>query len=67
MNIVTALFALDTNRWLQRGDWAENVQGLMVLMVHEARHGEGYAHTCGVIDQTIAEMSAYGVQYYTYV
>lgn len=35
-------------------------------LVHEARHAEsGYPHTCGTgADSTIAELGAYGVQYY---
>ncbi len=67
VNLVTSLFALDTDRWLQPGDWDENVQSLMVLLIHEARHSEGYYHTCGTRDQTLAEMGAFGVQYWTYV
>jgi len=68
MNLVTGLFALETDRWLQAEDPDVNVQGLMVLMIHEARHSEGYYHTCGTArDQTIAETGAYGVQYWTYV
>ncbi|MGB7539536.1 MAG: hypothetical protein WBM17_13435 [Anaerolineales bacterium] len=67
MNLVTGLFALETDRWLQADDWDTNVQGLMVLMIHEARHSQGIYHTCGTRDQTVAEMGAFGVQYWTYV
>ena len=37
---------------------------LLVLFVHEARHNNGYPHSCGNDDQTIAELGAWGVQYY---
>jgi hypothetical protein len=67
MNLVTSLFALETDRWLQAEDPDINIQGLMILMIHEARHSEGYSHTCGTKDQTIAEMGAFGVQYWTYI
>ncbi len=39
---------------------------LMVLFVHEARHNEGLAHTCGSGDQTLAELGSWGVQYYLF-
>ena len=43
-----------------------SVGTLMVLFVHEARHNNGLPHTCsdGVRDKTIAELGAWGVQYY---
>ena len=34
------------------------------LLIHEARHNNGIAHTCGTKDQTIAELGAFGTQYY---
>ena len=39
---------------------------LIVLFVHEARHNNGFQHDCpdGVNDKTIAELGAWGVQYY---
>jgi len=46
------------------------VRGLAALYVHEARHNEGYVHTCstgeraGQNDNTPAELGAWGVQYY---
>jgi hypothetical protein len=46
------------------------VRGLTALYIHEARHNEGYLHTCttgeraGQNDNTIAELGAWGVQYY---
>jgi hypothetical protein len=68
MNLVTGLFAIETGRWLQAGKPDVNVEGLMVLMIHEARHSDGHYHTCGPArDKTIAELGSFGVQYYTYV
>ena len=42
------------------------VAGLLVLFVHEARH-TFLPHTCGSNDNTIDELRAWGVQYYTYL
>jgi hypothetical protein len=61
------LSALETDRWLQAGNPDENVQGLTVLMIHEARHAEGYGHTCGTRARSVSELGAFGVQYWTYV
>jgi hypothetical protein len=36
----------------------------VALFVHEARHAEGYPHTCGSRDDTIDQLGAWGVQYY---
>lgn len=35
-----------------------------VLYAHEARHNQGFLHTCGSSDQTLDELGAWGVQYY---
>jgi hypothetical protein len=46
------------------------VSSLAALFIHEARHNEGYLHTCstgaraGQNDNTIAELGAWGVEYY---
>jgi hypothetical protein len=37
----------------------------MVLVIHEARHSQGFYHSCGTKDRTIAELGAFGVQYWT--
>ena len=37
---------------------------LLVLLVHEARHNEGFPHTCDTSDDTIAQLGAWGVQYH---
>lgn len=42
--------------------WDE-VRSLAALFVHEARHNEGYGHTCGMKDNTVAELGAWGVEY----
>jgi len=59
------LAALSTDRWVNPESGA-GLQDLVVLFVHEARHNEGYGHTCGSNDNTIAEMGAWGVQYELY-
>lgn len=41
------------------------VEGLAALFVHEARHNEGYPHTCANGgDSTIEELGSWGVVYY---
>ena len=40
------------------------VRGLASVFVHEARHNEGYGHTCGTKDDTVTELGAWGVEYY---
>ncbi len=53
-----------TGRWIDP-PMGGGLMDTMVLFVHEARHNEGYGHTCnGQDDQTIAEMGSWGVQYY---
>ena len=42
----------------------DGVRSLAALYVHEARHNEGFPHTCGTRDNTIAELGAWGVQFY---
>jgi len=42
------------------------LMGLVGLMVHEARHAEIGGHTCGNDDQTLAELGAWGVQYWLF-
>lgn len=55
--------ALSTLRWIDPESGA-GLQDLVALLVHEARHNQGYAHTCGTNDNTVAEMGAWGVQYW---
>jgi hypothetical protein len=52
-----------TDRWVEpaRGG---GLYGFLLVLVHEARHAQGLAHTCGTKDQTIEEMGSWGVQYY---
>jgi hypothetical protein len=59
-------FVLLTNRWFdpQMGGGLMNT---MFLYVHEARHNEGYVHTCTSRtgdDNRVDEMGAWSVQYY---
>lgn len=51
-------------RWADpRSGWGL-VSGYVQLFVHEARHIESGAHTCGDKDTSLAEMNAFGVTYY---
>lgn len=58
-------FLVATGRWIDP-QMGGGLMDAMVLYVHEARHNEGYGHTCnaGADDKTIAEMGSWGVQYY---
>ncbi len=66
INILVAenSYILLTGRWIDP-ELGGGLMDTMVLFVHEARHNEGYGHTCnGQDDRTIAEMGSWGVQYY---
>jgi hypothetical protein len=67
INILVAenSYLMLTGRWVDPA-LAGGLMDTMVLFVHEARHNEGYPHTCntGQDDRTISEMGAWGVQYY---
>jgi hypothetical protein len=53
------------DRWVDPGAGsAIGLYGLMLLVVHEARHADGRPHTCGSNDRTIEEMGSWGVQYH---
>jgi hypothetical protein len=58
------LVATRTNRWIPP-DLGVGVGGLMVLLVHEARHNEGPGHDC-LVDANLAAMGSWAVQYYLY-
>jgi len=59
------LVATSMDRWIEPA--ADNgLVHIMILFVHEARHNEGYGHTCADgNDSTLDEMGAWGVEYYT--
>lgn len=59
----TGMAALATNRWVDPRS-GTGMEGLVGLIVHEARHAEVGGHTCGVDDGTPEELGAWGVQYY---
>jgi hypothetical protein len=56
------------NLWVltasSRGEIWQATLSLAALFAHEARHNEGYGHTCGPNDQTVAELGSWGLQYY---
>ncbi len=49
------------------GEMGAGLADITGLLIHEARHNEFGAHTCGDIDKTPAEMGASGVQYYFFM
>jgi hypothetical protein len=51
------------SRWGE-GTSGCGLDGLMTLLVHEARHVESGMHTCDTNDQTLDEMGAWAVQYW---
>ena len=55
-------YTMLTDRWVEPGKLG-GLADLLVLLVHEARHNEGFLHDCGANDKTIAELGAWGVQY----
>jgi hypothetical protein len=58
------LVANEMDRWI---DPATNngLVHIMILFIHEARHNEGFGHTCTEgNDNTLEEMGAWSVQYY---
>ncbi len=57
------LAALTTPRWVDPATGV-GLLGLVAVLVHEARHNEGFPHTCGADDQTLAELGAWGVQHH---
>jgi hypothetical protein len=56
-----AYFVL-TDKWIDP-PIGGGLMDTLVLFVHESRHNEGFPHTCGADDKTIAELGAWGVQY----
>jgi hypothetical protein len=57
------LDAFTTTRWISPSI-GEGLDHLVILMVHEARHIDGGAHTCFSYDQDISELKSWGVEYY---
>jgi uncharacterized repeat protein (TIGR01451 family) len=56
-------YVLLTDRWIEP-PLSGGLYSLAALFVHEARHSDGSGHTCDFKDETIAELGAWGVQYY---
>jgi hypothetical protein len=60
--------AITTDRWMREDWYGAGIQGLMTLMIHEARHSGGILHSCeGGADYSINELGSWGVVYYTHV
>ena len=69
----TDMSYLSGNHWVGRDELRHGLSSLVGLLAHEARHAEGYPHTCGttedestgyIDDQTLEEMGAWGVNYW---
>ena len=70
INLKVDVGALETDLWI-RYPYDAGLAHLMLLMVHEARHNNGYPHTCTWVDgigftddDNIGQLGAWGVQYY---
>jgi hypothetical protein len=62
----SGLSAVETERWINPSS-GTGLFGLVGLLVHEARHNEGKAHTCpGSNDATFEEMGSWAVQAYLF-
>ena len=46
-----------------RRTW-DGIHGIVRVMAHEARHAEGFVHTCGSNDETFGELGALAVHHY---
>jgi hypothetical protein len=57
--------AIPSERWVDPALGAAlGVHWLMPVIVHEARHADGYPHTCGSNDRSLEEMGGWAVHYY---
>lgn len=73
VRVANNLYLLQTDRWIEP-TISGGAQDTIALLVHEARHNEGYTHDCplnsgGTVtpnanDRTIAQLGAWGVEYY---
>ncbi|MGB7539432.1 MAG: hypothetical protein WBM17_12910 [Anaerolineales bacterium] len=65
IEVASNTYLVLTDHWLDPSI-AGGLMDAMVLFIHEARHNNGYPHTCnnGADDKTIAELGSWGVQYY---
>lgn len=74
----TDMAYLGDNHWESRDEYHQyGLSSLVGLLVHEARHGDGYFHNCGYSeaagafgdDQTMEEMGAWAVAalYYKWI
>jgi len=63
VKVASNSYLMMTSRWVEP-ELSGGLMDLAVLFAHEARHANGYPHTCGSNDNTIAEMGAWAIQYY---
>ena len=65
INLAPNTVVNDTDRWLDPALGAAiGLSGWMPLIVHEARHADGYPHTCGSKNRTIEELGGWAAHYY---
>lgn len=56
---------VSTDRWVEPAQGADvGLNGLMLIIAHEARHTESGPHTCGTNDRTLEELGSWAVHYY---
>ena len=72
INLQSNSQAMYTSRWMREDWYGSGAQGLMMIIIHEARHATGIGHSCPAAslaggDYTINELGAWGVMYYTHV
>ena len=58
---------LESDLWAARDGTGFGLMSLVGLLAHEARHAEGYWHTCGNLDQTLEEMGAWAIHHYVWI
>jgi len=61
------LLAAQTELWLDSYHGGAGVNSLLGMLIHEARHAEGYPHLCTTVagnDIDLEEMGAWAVEYY---
>jgi hypothetical protein len=63
IQVAASFSALETDRWMDPA-LGTGLDGLVGLLIHEARHNEIGGHTCGTNDATLQELGAWGTQAY---
>ena len=66
INLKSGTNAQEADLWMRHDPFNLGIAHLVIIMVHEARHSQGYPHTCegGTDDNTKDQLGSWGVQYY---